>query len=136
MVEAKAVRKAVTSSALIRPVVFPKLSMMVRDPLMLEVLVPSFDEMEVWPVPMLSAETLAGTEDEPVRDVSVLLLLMVEIDSLWLEAELSFDLRDRLSTAAGSPVESGGRMLTTLTPWPVMPLAGMKSVVLPSLRFK
>ncbi|KAI6804381.1 NAD(P)-binding protein [Hortaea werneckii] len=45
--DARAVRKAVTSSALIRPVVFPKLSMMVRDPLMLEVLDPSFDEMEV-----------------------------------------------------------------------------------------
>lgn len=134
--EAKAVRKAVTSSALIRPVVFPRLSIMVRDPLMLEVLDPSFEEMEVWPVPMLSAETLAGTEDEPVRDVSVLLLLIVDVDSFWLETELSFDLRDRLSAAAGSPVESGGRMLTTLTPWPVIPLAGMKSVVLPSFRFK
>lgn len=62
--------------------------------------------------------------------------LTVKIESLGLEVELSLELRDRFSAKVGNPEASGGEIVTTLTPWPVIPLAGMKSVVEPSLRFK
>lgn len=63
-------------------------------------------------------------------------VLIVEIESLGLETELSLELRDKFSAKIGKPEASGGTIVTTLTPWPVVPLAGIKSVVEPSFRFK
>ena len=71
MVEARAVRKAVTSSALIRPVVRPRLSRRVREPRMEDSgffgasEASAVDETEVCPVARLSTEAfvLAGMDE-------------------------------------------------------------------------
>lgn len=74
MVEARAVRKAVTSSALMRPVVRPRLSRSVREPRMVD---SGFfgaseesvaEDTEVCPVARLSTEAfvLARTDDSEV----------------------------------------------------------------------
>jgi hypothetical protein len=73
-----------------------------------------------------------------------LVLSMVDMESRGLgtepleglETELPLEAKDSLSVRLGKPVASGGATLTTLTPWPDMPLAGMKRVVLPSFLFR
>jgi len=119
------------------PVVFPSLSSKVKDPRIVEVEEPSSLTKETSiPLPMSSTEVfeLAGGREEEMLLRSV--VLIVEIESLGLETELSLELRDKFSAKIGKPEASGGTIVTTLTPWPVVPLAGIKSVVEPSFRFK
>lgn len=141
MVDARAVRKAVTSSALMRPVVLPRLSSSVKDPRM-EDLGKLSPEMDVCPVPSESTVLPALLAEAGVLSV-VDVVLMVESEDLGdcevgLDSELlkesELDI-DRFSTL-GKPEVSGLAIVTTLIPWPLMPLAGMKRVVDPSLRFR
>lgn len=132
MVEANAVRNAVTSSALMSPVVLPTLSSKVKEPRI----------VDVEPLLSASAEGAAFASeligvDEGVVSIE---LAVVDIESC-LDAEL-IELREspelivKFSVSAGRPAVSGGTILTTFTPCPDMPLAGMKRVVEPSLRLR
>jgi hypothetical protein len=77
MVEARAVRKAVTSSALIRPVVRPRLSRRVREPRMEDSgffgasEASAADETEVWPVARLSTEAFVLAGIDEIEDLVV-----------------------------------------------------------------
>lgn len=142
-------RKAVTSSALMRPVVRPRLSSRVREPRVEDCFLDSSysvvpDEIEVWLVARLSTEAfvLAGTDEmedlvvvgvEPdVADCGVAISLL-ELPRLCCVSRLSLS---RLGRPPAEPVPFGALMLTTLIPWPVKPLAGMNCVVDPSLRLR
>lgn len=101
---------------------------------MVEVGAPEPDRTDVWPVPGLATDPLAGSDEAEEPGVSA--LLMVDMDVLGLDTELSVELIERFSVRAGNPELSGGVILTTFTPWPALLFAGMNSVVLPSFRLR
>ena len=119
IVEQSAVRNAVISSALSRPVVFPMVSSKVSEPR----IVVAFGEPEatdVCPVPMLSAG-LIGREVE--EDVAVSCLDMEKelrgVPEVASDSELLLDwseFKDIWSTRLGKPAASGGMTFTTLMP--------------------
>lgn len=123
-----AVRKAVISSALIKPTVFPSLSNKVREPLLVveeegAAAVPSrisdFDRSERFRILSVVA-----------CEADVEVVVMEEEDVLVIESPPEALLG--MTTGRGRPllllfvVPSGGvaAILRTLTPWPVIPLAG------------
>lgn len=125
-----AVRKAVISSALIKPTVFPSLSNKVREPLLVveeegAAAVPSrisdFDRSERFRI--LSVVACEA-------DVEVVVVMEEEEDVLVIESPPEALLG--MTTGRGRPVlllfvvPSGevAAILRTLTPWPVIPLAG------------
>ena len=152
MVEARAVRKAVTSSAFMRPVVLPCGSNRVRDPRI------------VWTV--LSRTSLGAPEASPSADtsgkldelavvsvVAVVLIVLIlplglsdpdvglRIEEVGLDTDPDTELLDeccvsklKFSSDGKFWLLSGCVMLMTLTPWLLHADAGMKSVVEPSLR--
>jgi hypothetical protein len=138
MVEARAVRKAVTSSALTRPVVLPRASMRVSEPRMVDVVLSGMSNglagsgieerelMVVFEVEVVAVEEKVDTEPLGLEDPVV---------GLEMELRVECGLSRLSPSKLGSPAASGGVMLMTLTAWPLQPLAGRKSVVEPSLRF-
>lgn len=123
-----AVRKAVISSALIKPTVFPSLSNKVREPLLVveeegAATVPSrisdFDRSERFRILSVVA-----------CEADVEVVVMEEEDVLVIESPPEALLG--MTTGRGRPllllfvVPSGevAAILRTLTPWPVIPLAG------------
>ena len=137
MVDASAVRKAVTSSALMRPVVLPRLSNSVSEPLIVDTggMESGSVVMEV-PVVLPTELPVSNEEDE---DPGLSALLTVDMEFLELaEAplELTLESTDICSTRLGRPEASGGTIFTTFMPWPVILLAGMNNVVEPSFRFR
>ena len=102
------------------------------DPLIVETDDPLSVEVDGCCVPPLPTDGLVGMEDEEDAVLSVVRVVDTELRLLDTESP---ELMDKFSVRIGKPVVSGGTTLTTLIPWPVIPLAGINSVVEPSLRF-
>lgn len=124
-----AVRKAVISSALIKPTVFPSLSNKVREPLLV------VEEEGAAAVPSRISDF---DRSERFRILSVVAceadveVVVMEEEEEVLVTEFPPEALLGMTTGRGRPllllfvVPSGGvaAILRTLTPWPVIPLAG------------
>jgi hypothetical protein len=133
--EARAVRNAVTSSALMRPTVLPFASKSVSEPRIVEA------ESSEDVVDVAAVEAAVGVYDEVCWSVKpepcVLLSLLVELpDAIELTDPRGVEaLIFSFPTNVAGSIVSNGERFTTLTPWHVNPLAGMYIDVDPSLRF-
>lgn len=134
MVDASAVRKAVSSAALSKPVVLPAPSSRVMDPLMVFTLADPDGGPEPTKVGTLCVDEAL---ERPVLAVVPGVDGTEDPDVTLAESD---DAIDRLSANCGNPAAvlfvSGGCTLTTFTPCPYIPLAGIKSDVEPSLRLR
>lgn len=109
----------------------------VREPLIVETgLSDSWSADLIASGPRGGSETGIEEEEEEVCAVLVVEILARGLADAGDEIELLLECSvssDRFSKD-GKPTESGGVTLTTFMPWPVTPLAGMKTVVVPFLR--